>query len=80
MSVSYKPLWKLLIDKEMSKGKLSSVAGVATSTISRMSRNEYVSLEVLEKICIALDCDFGDIVEINSKKITSASVDKEDQA
>lgn len=78
MSVSYKSLWKLLIDRDMTKGKLSSEAGIATSTISRMSRNEYVSLEVLEKICIALDCELSDIIEIN--KTTSASAIKEDKA
>lgn len=78
MSVSYKSLWKLLIDRDMTKGKLSSEAGIATSTISRMSRNEYVSLEVLEKICIALDCELADIIEIN--KTTSASAIKEDKA
>ena len=78
MGVSYKSLWKLLIDRDMTKGKLSSEAGIATSTISRISRNEYVSLEVLEKICIALDCELADIIEIN--KTTSASATKEDKA
>ena len=78
MGVSYKSLWKLLIDRDMTKGKLSSEAGIATSTISRMSRNEYVSLEVLEKICIALDCELADIIEIN--KTTSDSATKEDKA
>lgn len=78
MGVSYKSLWKLLIDRDMTKGKLSSEAGIATSTISRMSRNEYVSLEVLEKICIALNCELADIIEIN--KTTSASATKEDKA
>lgn len=78
MGVSYKSLWKLLIDRNMTKGKLSSEAGIATSTVSRMSRNEYVSLEVLEKICIALDCELADIIEIN--KTTSASVEREDKA
>lgn len=78
MGVSYKSLWKLLIDRDMTKGKLSSEAGIATSTISRMSRNEYVSLEVLEKICIALDCELADIIEIN--RTTSASATKEDKA
>ena len=47
MGVTYKRLWKLLIDKDMTKGNLRSATGIAASTISRMSRNEYVSLEVL---------------------------------
>lgn len=63
MAVSYKRLWKLLIDKEMSKGELSASAQIATSTVSRMSRNEYVSLESLEKICNTLHCDITDIME-----------------
>lgn len=78
MSVSYKSLWKLLIDKDMTKGKLSLASGVATSTISRMSRNEYVSLDVLERICVAMDCDLCDIVEII--KDDSTSSDKEDKS
>ena len=49
MGVSYKRLWKLLIDRDMTKGELSTTAQIATSTVSRMSRNGYVSLEVLEK-------------------------------
>lgn len=64
MSVNYKKLWKLLIDREMSKAALREKAGIAASTLSRMNKNEYVSLEVLAKICIALDCDLGDVVEI----------------
>lgn len=63
MAVSYKRLWKLLIDKEMTKGELSASAQIATSTVSRMSRNEYVSLESLEKICNTLHCDITDIME-----------------
>jgi len=68
MSVSYKRLWKLLIDKEMSKSEMRASAGIAASTVSRMNKNEYISLEVLEKICIALDCDFGDIIEIDKNQ------------
>ena len=50
MGVSYKRLWKLLIDRDMTKGELSTTAQIATSTVSRMSRNGYVSLEVLENM------------------------------
>lgn len=67
MGVTYKRLWKLLIDKDMTKGTLRSAAGIAASTISRMSRNEYVSLEVLEKICSVMDCEIGDILEFEKK-------------
>ena len=65
MSVSYKPLWKLLIDRELNKSQLKDLAGIASSTVSRMSRNEYVSLEVLEKICLALDCEITDVLEFS---------------
>lgn len=64
MGISYKRLWKLLIDKDMTKADLRSATDIASSTISKMSRNEYVSLEVLVRICCALDCDLGDITEI----------------
>lgn len=64
MGVSYKRLWKLLIDKDMSKTDLRKATEIASSTISKMSRNEYVSLDVLARICIALDCELTDIVEI----------------
>ena len=66
MGVTYKKLWKLLIDKEMSKSELRENAGIAASTLSRMNKNEFVSLEVLIKICVALGCEIGDIIDITS--------------
>ena len=64
MGINYKKLWKLLIDKEMTKTELRRQTDIASSTISKMGRNEYVSLEVLVRICCALNCELGDIVEI----------------
>ena len=64
MGINYKKLWKLLIDKEMTKTELRMQTNVASSTLSKMGRNEYVSLEVLVRICCTLDCELGDIVEI----------------
>ena len=64
MNVNYKKLWKLLIDKDINKSELRKRSGIAASTLSRMNKNEYVSLEVLVKICVSLDCSIGDIVEI----------------
>lgn len=64
MSISYKPLWKLLIDKDMSKADLRAATDIASSTLSKMSKNEYVSLEVLVRICLALNCELSDIAEI----------------
>nr|WP_300650581.1 helix-turn-helix transcriptional regulator [uncultured Anaerobutyricum sp.] len=63
MAISYKKLWKLLIDKDMMKKDLRAKTGVSTTTMSRLSKDENVSTEILSKICTALNCDIGDIVE-----------------
>jgi DNA-binding Xre family transcriptional regulator len=63
MVVSYKKLWKLLIDKDLMKKDLQSNAGVSWATITKMSRSEPVSTEVLMKICKYLQCDVGDVME-----------------
>ena len=63
MAVSYKKLWKLLIDKDMIKKDLRELTGVSTTTMSRLSKGENVSTEILSKICSALGCDVGDIME-----------------
>lgn len=69
MYVSYDKLWKLLIDKKMNKGELAKAAKISTSTIAKMSKNEFVAMTVLVKICLALQCDIGDIVSaINSEQ------------
>ncbi|GAB2547280.1 MULTISPECIES: helix-turn-helix transcriptional regulator [Bacillales] len=67
MGVSYKRLWKLIIDKDMTKAQVRKECGIAASTFSKMNKNEYVSLEILERICKKLDCNIGDIVEIDKK-------------
>ena len=64
MSVSYKKLWKLLIDKNMIKKQLREQAGLTTNVIAKLGRDENVSTEVLCKICKALDCGLDDIIEI----------------
>lgn len=64
MSISYKKLWKLLIDKDMKKKDLQIAAGISSSSITKMSKNENVSTETLAKVCKALDCDISDIVEM----------------
>ena len=63
MTVSYKKLWKLLIDKDMMKKDLQVKANISWATVTKMSKNETVSMEVLMKICQALDCRIEDIVE-----------------
>ncbi len=64
MSVSYKKLWKLLIDMDMKKKDLQQAAGISSALIAKMGRNENVSTDSLVKICTALKCDIGDIMEI----------------
>lgn len=63
-NINYKPLWKLLIDKDMSKAELREKTSIARSTIVKMSNNDYVALDILVRICVALDCGLDDIVEI----------------
>jgi DNA-binding Xre family transcriptional regulator len=64
MAVSYKKLWKLLIDKDIKKKDLSAMSGVSPATITKMGKNGHVTTEVLLKICIALECGLDDIMEI----------------
>ncbi len=64
MNISYKKLWMMLIEKDITKTKLRENIGISTSTLSKLTKNEYVSMEVLVKICTELQCDIGDIVEI----------------
>lgn len=63
MSVSYNPLWHLLVEKKMKKGDLRVLVGMSNSTLAKLGKNEPVTLEILEKISIALDCRIEDIVE-----------------
>jgi DNA-binding Xre family transcriptional regulator len=64
MTVSYKKLWKLLIDRDMKKKDLQATAGISPSSISKLSKKEYVSMDVLVKVCTALGVDFKDIMEL----------------
>lgn len=63
MAVSYKKLWKILIDKDMKKTDLINEAGITSNILARMGNNRYIALDSLEKICVALKCDIGDVVE-----------------
>jgi len=64
MAVSYNKLWKLIIDKKMKKKELQELAGISASLITKLGRDEPVTTTVLMKICNALNCDIGDIMEI----------------
>ena len=63
MAVSYKKLWKLLIDKDLKKKDLESLAGVSHYTINKLNKGENVTTDILGKICKALDCTVNDIME-----------------
>ena len=63
MAISYNKLWKLLVDKKMSKADLRKAAGIAPNTMTRLRRDEEVTLSVLSKICSTLNVDIGDIME-----------------
>ncbi|ASD51069.1 MULTISPECIES: helix-turn-helix domain-containing protein [Bacillota] len=64
MHVSYKKLWKMLIDRDMKKKDLCLVAGISHASIAKLGKNENITTDVLLRICKALDCDIGDIMEI----------------
>lgn len=64
MAVSYKKLWKLLIDKDMKKKDLCIKAGISPASVSKMGKNGHVTTEILLKICTALNCQVEDIMEI----------------
>lgn len=72
MAVSYNKLWKLLIDKKMSKAELRRATGISPNTMTKLNRDEEVTLSVLSKICEILNSDIGDIIEyvgtINSEE------------
>ena len=66
MEISYNKLWKLLIDKGMNKTQLKDAAGLSSSKISKMGKNEQISMDSMLKICRVLNCDIGDIVEVKN--------------
>ena len=66
MKISYKKLWKLLIDRDMKKKELAETAGISSASIAKLGRKENVNTDILLKICIALNSDISDIMEIVS--------------
>jgi putative transcriptional regulator len=63
MGISYNPLWKLLIDKSMKKKDLRALAHISMPTMAKMGKNEYIALEVIDRICKSLGCKISDVVE-----------------
>lgn len=68
MKVSYKKLWKILIDKDMKKKDLQATARISWASVTKLSKNETVSMDVLIKVCEALECNIGDIVDLIQTK------------
>ena len=64
MGVSYKKLWHILIDRDMKKRELCELADVSTSSLAKLGKGENVNIDILIKICRALDCEINDIMEI----------------
>ena len=77
MAISYNGLWKILIDKGMKKGDLKRRTGISSGTIAKMTNGEAVTLTVLEKICNELNCDIGDLVEIDTFKEKKVGEEKD---
>lgn len=73
MGASYKKLWKLLIDRDMKKRELCQRARVSATSLAKLGKGENVNTDILVKICIALHCDIGDIMEIVSDKDTTTN-------
>ena len=67
-TISYKKLWKLLIDKDMLKKDLAQKAKISPTSIAKLSKNENVNTEIIDKICMALGCDVSDIMEITGNQ------------
>lgn len=68
MAANYDKLWKLLIDKKMNRTELKDVAGVSFNVLAKMGRNEFISMESLYKICVALNCGIDDVMEFTNER------------
>ena len=68
MSISYKKLWILLAQKEISKAELRKRLKISPSTLTKLNKNEYIALSILVKICEELNCDIGDIMEVTKSE------------
>lgn len=64
MDISYKKLWKLVIDKDMKKKELQRLTGISAASITKLGKNENVNTEILQKICMVLQCDISDVKEM----------------
>ena len=69
MRITYKKLWKLLIDRNMNKGDLQKAAGLSASSVAKLSKGENVQTDLIVRICSALNCDTSDIMEIDREEL-----------
>lgn len=74
VSVSYKKLWKLLIDKDMNKTKLRLATGLSSATMARLTKSDSVSMDVLQRLCKTLQCNVGDIMDIVNDDETTTNL------
>ena len=74
MGVSYKKLWKLIIEQDKTNVEVRKSAGISPATFTKLKKNEIVSLDVLMKLCMILDCEIGDIVEVIKEQPTGKEV------
>lgn len=66
--ISYNPLWKTLIDKNMNKMDLVKLVGISNGALAKLGKNESVSLSIIDKICIALNCEISDVIEMKKEQ------------
>lgn len=75
MAVSYNKLWKMLIDKGMKRTELRDAVDMSTNTLAKLGKNDYISLEIQERICTYLECDIGDVMEFVPNKLSNSNGD-----
>ncbi|MED9991961.1 MAG: helix-turn-helix transcriptional regulator [Phascolarctobacterium faecium] len=78
-TVSYKKLWKLLIDKDMKRKDLREATGISTASMAKLSKNENLTTDVLLKICDALKCDISDIMEVSLDNADQSNNDEDEK-
>ena len=68
MAVTYTKLWKSLLDKKLKRTDLKEIAGISSSTLAKLGKDEYVSMESIDRICAALKCDISEVLSVSNEK------------
>ncbi len=68
MAVTYTKLWKSLLDKKLKRTDLKEIAGISSSTLAKLGKDEYVSMESIDRICAALKCDISEVISVSNEK------------